>query len=540
MRTPVFFVWTGLLLSAPLLAQQPPGRPAAPQVTVGANLKELTFDWEPVEGAVVYRLLEKLTDRSYYTAVGNRIPAWRPRATHPIAVHLHNWNETRYAVQACNAAGCTRSAEIFPVDLKLDTIGYVKASNTGAQDRFGNVLAISSDGSTMAVAAEREASSASGVNGNQADNSSASSGAVYVYRRTGRAWAQEAYLKAGANQPQQQFGAALAISADGSILAVGTPGQDTTLENSGAVFVYTRAADNSWHLMTTLSGPNPQANDQFGYSVDLSLDGRTLKVSSRLPLDGGGNPEGRTHLYVRPDLQWQHSVTLLPHYAGDICPSTRMSTDGRTLVASCFSNPFGTMRLVTRKLANGTWVHASDMPLPYFMVEHPLALNHRGDRMAITLAGVDLSNCNSRWVQVNRWDGGGWVQEGLLGRPFSFTCPTLTELAGFAKALAFEKYGELIAVGDSMGVAGSGWGNPLGMVTLWERTYSSTSVWWQSRSILDAPNPQLDDRFGSSVGLSGNGRILAVGAVGEDSAARGIDGNQNSESSANSGAVYLY
>jgi hypothetical protein len=42
------------------------------------------------------------------------------------------------------------------------------------------------------------------------------------------------------------------------------------------------------------------------------------------------------------------------------------------------------------------------------------------------------------------------------------------------------------------------------------------------------------------VGLSGNGRILAVGAVGEDGGARGMDGNQASNSRPDSGAVYLY
>ena len=66
-------------------------------------------------------------------------------------------------------------------------------------------MELSADGYTLAVASS-EASNASGVNGDQADNSSHWSGAVYVFRRRGNTWHQEAYLKAGVNQPEQFFG----------------------------------------------------------------------------------------------------------------------------------------------------------------------------------------------------------------------------------------------------------------------------------------------------------------------------------------------
>ena len=71
--------------------------------------------------------------------------------------------------------------------------GYLKASNPDAYDHFGeggalpshtgNTTAVSRDGSTIAVGAPHEASTASGVNGNQGDNSTDESGAVYVLAR---------------------------------------------------------------------------------------------------------------------------------------------------------------------------------------------------------------------------------------------------------------------------------------------------------------------------------------------------------------------
>ncbi|HEX7841343.1 MAG TPA: hypothetical protein VF469_27885 [Kofleriaceae bacterium] len=59
---------------------------------------------------------------------------------------------------------------------------YVKASNTGAGDAFGHGIALSGDGSTLAVGAVGEDSAATGINGNQADNSASRAGAVYVFQ----------------------------------------------------------------------------------------------------------------------------------------------------------------------------------------------------------------------------------------------------------------------------------------------------------------------------------------------------------------------
>ena len=90
-----------------------------------------------------------------------------------------------------------RSGAVFV--FKRDNAGwnqqsYVKASNTGADDRFGLNIAISGDGKTMAVGAHREAgrgyaaassgaTSSASSNGalDQNDDSAEATGAVYLY-----------------------------------------------------------------------------------------------------------------------------------------------------------------------------------------------------------------------------------------------------------------------------------------------------------------------------------------------------------------------
>ncbi len=57
---------------------------------------------------------------------------------------------------------------------------YIKASNTDALDRFGFSAVL--DGDTLIVGVEREASSGTGLTGDQADNGAPRAGAVYEFR----------------------------------------------------------------------------------------------------------------------------------------------------------------------------------------------------------------------------------------------------------------------------------------------------------------------------------------------------------------------
>lgn len=57
---------------------------------------------------------------------------------------------------------------------------------------------------------------------------------------------------------------------------------------------------------------------------------------------------------------------------------------------------------------------------------------------------------------------------------------------------------------------------------------------------IKASNTGEQDLFGSRVALSGDGKMLAVGAYKESSNAMGINGNQADNSAPGAGAVYVY
>jgi len=117
---------------------------------------------------------------------------------------------------------------------------FIKASNTGKEDWFGSRLQLSGDGNTLAVAAQLEDSAAQGINGKQDDDSAQEAGAVYFFTRTGTTWTQRAYVKSSNNEAFDEFGSSVALSRDGRTMAVGARGED-----SGAKGINGNQADNS-------------------------------------------------------------------------------------------------------------------------------------------------------------------------------------------------------------------------------------------------------------------------------------------------------
>jgi hypothetical protein len=129
---------------------------------------------------------------------------------------------------------------------------YLKASNTEAGDLFGRAVEVSDD--TIVVGAYQEDSGATGVNGEQSDDSATNSGAAYVFVRNGTKWSQQAYLKASNTGANDYFGWSVAVSSD--TVVVGAPREsssatgingnqsDNSAGNSGAAYIFVRSGTN--------------------------------------------------------------------------------------------------------------------------------------------------------------------------------------------------------------------------------------------------------------------------------------------------------
>lgn len=181
---------------------------------------------------------------------------------------------------------------------------FIKASTTNKYDHFGESVALSADGQTLAVGAPDEDSAVTGINGNQHDNTANGSGAVYVYLCAGSVWSQQFYIKASNAPVARSFGDSMALSADGQTLVVGAPFEngaalsingdqkDNTAAGAGAVYVFTRN-EATWAQQAYVKASNTDKGwDAFGYSIALSADVQTLAIGAPYEDSGAAGLNG--------------------------------------------------------------------------------------------------------------------------------------------------------------------------------------------------------------------------------------------------------
>ena len=164
----------------------------------------------------------------------------------------------------------------------------LQGSNTEDYDMFGWSVALS--GTTLAVGAKGESSSAVGVDGNQSDNSKSQSGAAYVFERGAAGWAQVAYIKASNTDSKDAFGSTVALSGDWllvtaayeSSVATGLDGvqTDNSRPSSGAAYLFVRDVHDKWSQQLYLKAANADANDRFGGDSAAALSRRLLIVGA--------------------------------------------------------------------------------------------------------------------------------------------------------------------------------------------------------------------------------------------------------------------
>jgi uncharacterized delta-60 repeat protein len=231
---------------------------------------------------------------------------------------------------------------------------YLKASNSGAGDLFGCSVAVSGD--TAVIGALGEDSNATGVNGNQADNSAPNFGAVYVFTRSGATWSQHAYLKARNSGEDYLFGRSVAVSGDTLVIGamVGGIYRNGDFEYSpGSAFVST-CSGATWSQPTHLKSSNSTAWNSFGCSVSVSGDTAVI----------GANEEANNLL--GPEVGAAYTFTGLGPVPGDLDPlnanansffvaSTAVQPDGKTIIAGSFTSVLGVARNnIARLNADGT------------------------------------------------------------------------------------------------------------------------------------------------------------------------------------------
>ena len=551
---------------------------AVPAVAAASTLsfesnKTFRFTWSDVTDATYYQLMENPDGASGFTQVGSNIVQGNGVANH--IVPLHARVSAQYILKSCNRFGCTGSSTLSVSSTMINSIAYLKASNTGLNDWFGDVLDLSSDGNTLAVGAPREDSSLTGVNSTATDTTINDSGAVYVFTKSNNVWQQEAYIKASNTGADDHFGSSISLSGDGKTLVVGAENEDGNSDaksNSGAVYVFYKATL-SWTQQAYLKPTHSDNDDQFGAfgALDISDNGNIVAVgavyedSGETGFTGTGSDDtsanaGAAYIFTRSSSVWQQTQYIKADNtgAGDNFGTLSLSGDGTTLVVGApledgIASNAGAVYVF---VYNGTsWSQEAylktsnaeaDDELTGSVTDGDESLVISKDGLTIAVAaggedsnafglsdvsteGADNSSPDSSAVYVFRKESGSWGQEAYIKSDHSNH-----RFFGGKRGLALNKTGTSIAIGtiwdssSNLGVSSdsnnSGSSTQAGAVYFYTKSVSA----WTKTSFLKAPNTDTSDKFGVSVAMDETGATMVVGAPLEDGTA------------SNAGAVYVY
>jgi hypothetical protein len=200
------------------------------------------------------------------------------------AVEISTTNPVLYAYSARSINKLESVSSEFHSRVRLsDSFTQAGSDLLGgaASDSFGDAVAVSSDGSRIAVGARPVS----------ADEY------VQVYDWNGSAWVQ---LGSDIVTPVNgiDFGIDIAMSSDGSRVAIGASGSDTGGTDTGKVQVYDWNGSAWVQAGSDIDGAT--ASDQLGVSVSLSDDGNRLAVGA----DQGAVSDGYVQVYDWSGSAW--------------------------------------------------------------------------------------------------------------------------------------------------------------------------------------------------------------------------------------------
>lgn len=440
---------------------------------------------------------------------------------------------------------------------QIEQLAYGKASNADLADQFGETISLSGD--TLAVGASGEDSNAPGINGDQSNNVAYSSGAAYVFVRSGARWTQQAYIKASNPLASNFFGPSVSLSGD--TLAVGCIHESGVAIESGAVYVFVRNGT-TWTQQALLRPSSTATRAHFGASVALS-DG---KLAVGVPDESGvASQSGAVYVFERSGTTWPQKAYIKapnPHASDHFGASVALSGEtlavGATGESSAATGIGGDQMDTSAGSAGAVYVFkeiAGTWPLQAYIKASNTgpgdvfgaSVSVSGDELAVGAPGEASVAVGVNGAQGDNSAAGAgatyvFVRNASVWAQQAYLKASNTRVNGrFGSSVAL--VGDTVAVsapGDSSASKGlngdqaDGAASDAGAVYVFTRNGTT----WSQQAFVKASNTDAGDRFGRAVALTAD--TLAVGASGEASSSTGINGKQDDNSAGSAGAVYVF
>ena len=395
---------------------------------------------------------------------------------------------------------------------QIDT-SKLTASDGLRGDEFG--ISVALDGDTAVIGAYHD-------DHTDDSNTIGNAGSAYVFTKVSGVWRQVAKLTASDGDTSDEFGYSVAVN--GGTVVVGahlddhTDGDGDTDDDEGAAYVFTKPA-NGWADMTQtakLTAFGAAANDEFGISV--AVDGNTVLVGAH-QYDSG---KGAAYVFTKPYTGWADSNETAKPIASDAAANDEfgisVALDGDTAVIGAYHDDHtddgntignaGSAYVFTK--VSGVWSQKANLIAVDGAAndEFGISVAVNGDTVVVGARQDDTSN------------GAAYV---------------FTEVSGVWKHVAKltaddgaanDEFGISVAVDGDTIVIGAYQDDDNGDLSGSAYVFTRDSAGrWRQRDKLTASDGAERDRYGYSVGVSGD--TVVVGAYSDD-------GNE-----ANTGAAYF-
>lgn len=363
---------------------------------------------------------------------------------------------------------------------------------------YGTAIALSADG-TLAFVGEP-----GGLGGTYPPVAGA--GAVTVLERHAGGWQAISVLTAEGGAANDQFGSAIAITPDASVVVVGAPNEvDATMTaNVGAIRTFHRNAPHQWLEVSSEVVRGTVSGGTFGSALAIASDGSRLLVGAPRTLVGSATTAGLATVWLHTGTSWMLESTLQP---ADVATGDRfgeaVAMDASGSVAAIGSyldntaggTDAGSVRVYRR--ATTTWSLEATLAEPT-----AAASDHFGDDVALDASGqvlaVGASGSATGAVVVFR-HGSSWAAEATVNGAPGET---------FGAAVTITPDGQHVVVGaPSFGGGASG---PV-------RVYDHGGSWTLSATLTYAGMVN-GDQLGRGLAVSSDGATVLAGLSGADTA----------------------
>lgn len=357
-------------------------------------------------------------------------------------------------------------------------------------DLSGNSIALSAEGNIVAVGAYLN------------DGNGDKAGQVRVFKNNNGIWTQIGQDIDG-EASKDYLGKSVALSSNGTILAIGVPWNDSNGINSGEVKIYKNIGNVWTQIGKNIYGKYP--GDQLGYHVSLSADGSILAIGA--PYNSNhGKFKGQVQIYKNSNKNsWtQIGNSIYGKAIGDLSGlNVSLANNGEIVAIGAPSNSekgenAGQVRIFRN--TNNNWSQLGqdiNGETEGDQSGTSVSLSENGETVAIGATHNSGNGLKSGHVRIFSIENNSWTQIGQ-----DINGENAGDISGWKVSLAAD--GNTVAIGAPQNSEN---GKSSGQVRVFKNVANN---WVQEGTSIYGET--IGNNLGESVQLSSNGTIAAIGA----------------------------